>query len=68
MWAVVDRIVGPRAVLELEDGDTIEIASKHLPHGAAPGSVVNIAIGLDAEKETELRKRWEQLRGGGQDS
>ena len=65
MWAVVDRIVGPRAILELEDGDVIELSSKHLPQEAVAGSVVNISIGLDPEKEKQLKERWETLRGEG---
>jgi hypothetical protein len=68
MWAVVDRIVASRAVLELEDGEVIEIASKHLPQGAVAGSVVNISIGLDPDKEEELRKLWAALRGKGASS
>ena len=63
MWAVVDRIEGTRVVLELEDGDVIEIASKHLPPGAVAGSVVRITMNLDPDKEQELIKRWQELRG-----
>jgi hypothetical protein len=65
MVAVVDRIVEPRAVLELEDGEVIEMASSYLPHGAMAGSVVRITIALDPEKEEELRKRWQELRAKG---
>lgn len=68
MWAVVDRIVGPRAILELEDGDVIELSSKYLPQGAVAGSVVNISLGLDPEKEEQLKKRWKTLRGEGTSS
>jgi hypothetical protein len=68
MWAVVDRVVGPRAVLELEDGEIIEIASKFLPNGALAGSVIRITMVLDLEKQKELHRRWEQLRGIGEGS
>jgi hypothetical protein len=66
MWAVVDRIVGPRAVLELEDGDVIEMASHHLPNGACAGSVISITMALDPEKEHQLHRRWERLRDEGE--
>lgn len=63
MWAVVDRIEGQRAVLELEDGDIVEIDKDHLPPGAEAGSVLRITLTLDREQEGKLRKRWEELRG-----
>ena len=63
MWAVVDRIEGQRAVLELEDGDIVEIDKDHLPPGTKAGSVLRITLSLDREQEENLRKRWEQLRG-----
>ena len=63
MWAVVDRIEGQRAILELEDGDIVEIDKKHLPPGTKAGSVLKITMRLDREQEEKLRKRWEKLRG-----
>lgn len=63
MWAVVDRIEGQRAVLVLEDGAVLEIDKEYLPAEATSGSVVRITISLDREKEEELKKRWEGLRG-----
>jgi len=62
MWAVVDRIVGPRAVLELEDGDVVEMASQHLPYGACAGAIISITMTLDPGKKRELHRRWERLR------
>ena len=63
MWAVVDRIEGQRAVLELEDGDIVELDKDHLPPGAGAGSVLRITLSLDREQEEKLSKRWEELRG-----
>ena len=63
MWTVVDRIEGQRAILELEDGDIVEIDKKQLPPGAEPGSVLKITLSLDREQEEKLRKRWEELKG-----
>lgn len=63
MWAVVDRIEGQRVVLELEDGDIVEIDKDHLPPGTEAGSVLRITLSLDREQEENLRKRWEKLRG-----
>ena len=63
MWAVVDRIEGQRVVLELEDGDIVEIDKDHLPPGTGAGSVLRITLSLDQEQEEKLKKRWEELRG-----
>jgi hypothetical protein len=68
MWAVVDRIVEPRAVLDLEDGEVIEVGSKYMPHGALAGSVIRISLSLDAGREKLLREKWERLRDKKRDS
>jgi len=47
MWAVIDRIDGQRFVLELEDGEIVELDKKHLPPGALASSVVRITMSLD---------------------
>lgn len=63
MWAVVDRIEEQRAILELEDGDIVEIDKNHLPPGTQAGSVLRITLRLDHEQEEKLRRKWGELRG-----
>ena len=55
MWAVVDRIEGQRAILELEDGDIVEIDKKHLPPGAEAGSVLRITLSFSSCSRSKLK-------------
>ena len=55
MRAVIDRIEGERAVLELQEGETAVFPSNELPDGAREGDVLVIALQID-RLETERRR------------
>ena len=53
MKVVIDRFEGGIAVIELENGDMVDIPKKILPNNAKEGSIVNITCD---EKESLLSR------------
>ncbi len=53
MKVVIDRFEGEFAVIELENGDMVDIPKKILPDNAKEGSVIKITCD---EKETQLSR------------
>ena len=67
MIAVIDRIEGKIAVLELEgESGMLEIPVKFLPSGVKEGNVLRIVFAIDEEEEQrrreEVRKIQERLK------
>ncbi len=59
--AVVDRIEGDFAVLEL-DGVEVTWPKRHLPAGAGEGSALRMTVALDPMDRSEAEARLERLR------
>lgn len=55
--AIVDRIEGDIAVLELPDGVAMEIPSRFLPQGIGDGSAIRFRV--DRDERAEARQRDE---------
>ena len=53
MKVVIDRFEGEIAVIELENGDMVDIPKKILPDNAKEGSIINITCD---EKESLLSR------------
>lgn len=52
---VIDRFEGEKAILKLEDGQTLIIPIDYLPEEATEGSIISLSFGQPAE-ETEARQ------------
>lgn len=53
MKLIVDRIEGEIAVIELENGDFVDVPKKILPNKAGEGSIINITCD---EKDTQVAR------------
>lgn len=53
MKTIIDRFEGEFVVLELENGEFVNVPSKILPSNASEGSVINITCN---DNETEKRR------------
>jgi hypothetical protein len=62
MEAVIDRIEGKIAVLELEGETFIEIPVKFLPKGVKDGDVLKISIEVDYKAKEEKLKKVKELQ------
>jgi len=63
MEAVIDRIEGKIAVLELEGETFIEIPVKFLPKGVKDGDVLKISIEVDYKaKDKKVKELQDKLR------
>lgn len=61
MRAVVDRIEGNLAVLEIEGGEILWPV-KFLPAGIKPGNILDINISLNPEAEKKQREKIKKLQ------
>ena len=52
---IIDRFEGDMAVLELDNGETLDVPAKILPPHAKEGDC--IFIGIDSDATTERKKR-----------
>lgn len=62
MEAVVDRIEGKIAVLEIEGETFIELPVKFLPKGVKDGDVLKIYIEIDTEAKKERIKKVKEIQ------
>lgn len=62
MRAVVDRIEGNLAVLEIEGQGEIPWPLKFLPKGIKPGNILDINISLNPEAEKKQREKIKKLQ------
>lgn len=60
--AIVDRIEGDVAVLELPDGNPMEIPSRLLPQGIGDGSVIRFRVDRDEQAEAKQRDEIADLQ------
>lgn len=62
MRAVIDRIEGRLAVLEIEGEGEVLWPVKFLPNGIKPGNILDIDISLNPEAEKRQRDKIKKLR------
>ncbi len=55
MKVIIDRIEGKYAVVELEDGNAVDMPVLLLPAGAKEGDTIEITINSDETKERKER-------------
>lgn len=67
MRAVIDRIEGDKAVLEVEGSYEVIFPVRLLPEGAKAGNILEISISLNLRAEEDqrekIRKMQEKLKG-----
>lgn len=62
MKAVIDRIEGDLAVLEIEGKSEVIWPVKFLPSGIKPGNILDITISLNPEAEKKQREKIKKLQ------
>ncbi len=60
--AAIDRIEDDIAVLELPDGESLEIEKKYLPAKVREGNVLDIIFKINKEEEKKRLKEVEDLQ------
>lgn len=63
MKAVIDRLEGGKAVLELEGGGAAALPAGMLPAGAREGDVLVLTLEIDRAETERRRKRIEKKMG-----
>lgn len=53
MKVIIDRIEGNYAVVELRDGNVVDMSRKLLPEGAVEGSIIEITIKKEETKKVK---------------
>jgi hypothetical protein len=61
MRGIIDRFEGKYAVVELQDGNLINIDKARLPVGAKEGMVIHISENITIDIE-ETKKRKEEIK------
>lgn len=54
MKVIIDRFEGEIAVIELENGEFVNVSTKILPSNITEGSVINITCDEDETEKTRL--------------
>ncbi|MBU1077154.1 MAG: DUF3006 domain-containing protein [Spirochaetes bacterium] len=62
MQAIVDRIEGKIAVLEIEGEALIECPKKFLPKGTKEGTILNVSFQIDKVKELQQKEKVKALQ------
>lgn len=62
MRAVIDRIEGNLAVLEIDGKTEIIFPLKFLPSGSQPGNILNINISLNPNAEHRQKEKIKKLQ------
>ena len=60
MKGIIDRFEGKYAVIEIQDGQMINIDKEQLPRGSKEGMVIHISESITIDIE-ETRKRKEEI-------
>ena len=63
MKVVIDRIEGNYAVVELKDGNVVDMSIKLLPKGAVEGSIIEITLKKEESKikKEKIKKATEDM-------
>ncbi len=62
MQAIVDRIEGEIAILEIEGEILIELPKKFLPKGTREGNILKMTLEIDKIKEKKQRDKVKKLQ------
>lgn len=62
MQAIVDRIEGKIAILEIEGEILIELPKKFLPKGTREGNILKMTLEIDKIKEKKQRDKVKKLQ------
>ena len=63
MKVIIDRIEGNYAVVELKDGNVVDMSIKLLPKGAVEGSIIEITLKKEESKikKEKIKKATEDM-------